>query len=151
MKITEALIAEHRIYLSVFEQIERVLPSLATPAELSTMAGIVEGLLQSHAARETNLAYLALDHALAEKGQLDRMHQDHAELDDRLRKIYSAPSCAQGRRLLQAALAGTREHFRHEERVVFPMMERVLKAETLIDLGRPWTERGGESLLAVKA
>ncbi len=151
MKITDALIAEHRIYLTVFEQIERVLPSLTTPAELRTMAAIVEGVLSGHAARETNLAYLALDHVLADKEQLDRMHQEHTEIDSRLHKVASANTCAEGRRLLQAALASSREHFRLEERVIFPLLERVLKLETLVDLGKPWTERNLEALLPAKA
>ena len=45
MKITEAMVAEHSIFLSVFDQIERVLPSLTTPAEVRMLANIVEGLL----------------------------------------------------------------------------------------------------------
>src|ERR1039458_839528 len=68
MKITEALVAEHKIFLSVFDQIVRALPSFTTPAEVSTMARIVEGLLAGHAETETNLAYLALDHVLADNG-----------------------------------------------------------------------------------
>ena len=70
MKITQALVAEHTIFLSVFDQIERVLPSLATPIEVRTMASIVERLLEDHAKTETNLAYLALDHVLEHNGEL---------------------------------------------------------------------------------
>ena len=108
MKITEALVAEHNTFLLVFDQIERVLPSLATSPELRTMASIVEGLLESHAKTETNLAYLALDHVLAHNGELKRMHQDHHEIDDRLRKVHTAKTCAEARRLLTApAPSGT--------------------------------------------
>ena len=141
MRITEALIAEHTIFLNVFDQIERVLPSLATPAEVQTMASIVEGLLEGHAKTETNLAYLALDHVMENKGELKRMHQDHDEIDDRLRKVHSASSCAQARRLLKSAIAASREHFRAEERSVFPLLERTLQEETLTELGRDWMQR----------
>jgi hemerythrin-like domain-containing protein len=141
MKITEALVAEHTIFLNVFDQIERVLPSLATPAEVQTMASIVEGLLEGHARTETDLAYLALDHVIEHNGELKRMHQDHAEIDDRLRKVHSASSCAQARRLLKSAIAASREHFRAEERSVFPLLERTLQAETLTELGRDWLQR----------
>ena len=65
MKITEALVAEHTIFLTVFDHIERVLPSLTTQTEISTMASMVEGLLESHVKTETEMAYLVLDHALA--------------------------------------------------------------------------------------
>jgi hemerythrin-like domain-containing protein len=141
MKITEALVAEHTIFLSVFDQIERVLPSLTTPAEVRTMASIVEGLLEGHAKTETNLAYLALDHVLADNGELQRMHQDHHEIDDRLRKVHTANTCAEARRLLKLVLVTTREHFCGEERNVFPLLEKVLQPETLADLGQSWLQR----------
>ena len=141
MKITEALVAEHTIFLTVFDQIERVLPSLTTPAEVRTMASIVEGLLEGHAKTETNLAYLALDHVLADNGELQRMHQDHHEIDDRLRKVHTANTCAEARRLLKLAIVATREHFRGEERSVFPLLEKVLQPETLADLGQTWLQR----------
>ena len=144
MKITEFLTAEHTIFLGVMDQIERVLPSLATPAEVRTMASIVEGMLEGHAARESNLAYLALDHVLAEKGNLERMHQDHHEIDNRLKKVHVANTCAEARRLLQAALRASREHFHLEEKLVFPMMERLLQPETLAALGRSWITRSPE-------
>jgi hemerythrin-like domain-containing protein len=141
MKITEALVAEHTIFLNVFGQIERVLPSLVTPAEVQTMAGIVEGLLQGHAKTETDLAYLALDHVMEQNGELKRMHQDHHEIDDRLRKVHSAKTCAEARRLLKSAILASREHFRAEERSVFPLLEKALQEETLSELGKNWMQR----------
>jgi hemerythrin-like domain-containing protein len=141
MKITEALVAEHIIFLNVFDQIERVLPSLATPAEVRTMARIVEGLLEAHAKTETNLAYLALDHVVEDNGELKSMHQDHHEIDDRLTKVRSASTCAQARRLLKSAITASREHFRAEERSVFPLLERTLQEETLTELTKKWMQR----------
>ena len=141
MTITEALIAEHTTFLVVFDHIERVLPSLATQTEVSTMASIVEGLLESHAKTETNMAYLALDHVLANNGELKRMHQDHQEIDERLRRVHRASTCAEARRLLKAALLASREHFQLEERSLFPLLEKVLQRETLLELGRTWLQR----------
>jgi len=141
MKLTEALVTEHTIFLSVFDQIERALPSLSTPAEIDTMARIVEGLLQAHAKTETDLAYLALDHMLEHNGELTHMHQEHHEIDDRLRKVHTAKTCAEARRLLKAALTTSREHFRGEELNVFPLLEKWLKPETLLELGRSWLRR----------
>jgi hemerythrin-like domain-containing protein len=141
MKITEALVAEHNTFLTVFDHIERVLPSLATQTEVSTMASIVEGLLESHAKTETNMAYLALDHVLAQNGELTQMHQDHREIDDRLRNVRTANTCAEARRLLKAALLASREHFQLEERDVFPLIEKVVQKETLLELGQSWLQR----------
>ena len=141
MKITEALVAEHTIFLGVFDQIERALPSLTTPVEVMTMARIVEGLLEGHAKTETDLAYLALDHVQQHNGELSHMYQDHEEIDDRLRQVQKANTCAQARRLLKSAIAASREHFRAEERSVFPLLERVLQEETLAELGQDWLRR----------
>jgi hemerythrin-like domain-containing protein len=141
MKITEALVAEHTIFRGVFDQIEQALPGLSTPVEVTTMAHIVEGLLEDHAKRETELAYLALDHLLEHNGELKRMHQDHQEIDDRLRKVHSATTCAEARRLLKEAIAASREHFRVEELSVFPLLEKSLREETLSELGRAWMSR----------
>ncbi len=141
MRITEALIAEHTIFLGVFEQIERALPSLATPAEVATMASIVEGLLRGHAQAETDLAYLALDHVLENDGALNRMHQDHHEIDDRLRRVHAARTCAEARRLLKAAIVASRDHFQGEEHHVFPFLEKTLQEETLTELGQAWMQR----------
>jgi hemerythrin-like domain-containing protein len=141
MKITEALVAEHTTFLTVFDQIERVLPSLATQTEVSTMASMVEGLLESHAKTETNMAYLALDHVLEQNGELKRMHQDHREIDDRLRMVHTAKTCAVARKLLKSALLASREHFQLEERSVFPFIEKVLQQDTLAELGQSWLQR----------
>lgn len=145
MKITEALMAEHTIFLTVFDQIEKVLPSLSTPTEIRTMAHLVEGLLVEHAGTESDLAYLALDHALAHKGHLDRMHQDHHEIDGQFRKVHSAGTCSEGRRLLKGALSAAREHFRVEEKGVFPLLEKTLHPATLKELGQVWLKRNAEA------
>ncbi len=138
MKITDALVAEHAIFLGIFDEIERLLPSLATPAEVRTMAAMIERLLESHAAHESNLAYIALDHVLAHNGELDRMHHEHAEVDSRLKKVQQSATCAEARSLLKASIAAAREHFRLEQNDVFPLLEKSLELETLQQLGRTW-------------
>src|SRR5512137_1660877 len=47
--ITRALIAEHRMFGVVFEQIEKLLPGLDRLEEVRRAARMVEGLLLSHA------------------------------------------------------------------------------------------------------
>ena len=69
------------------------------------------------------------------------MHQDHHEIEGSLKAVQTAGTCAQARRLLKAALAASREHFQGEERHVFPLLERILKPETLTQLGDVWLQR----------
>ena len=79
MKITEAIAMEHVILSSVFDEVERALPRLESAAEVARMASILERLLEIHEAGEVTFAFLPLDHALYQQGQLDRMHHDRRE------------------------------------------------------------------------
>jgi hypothetical protein len=140
MKITEAIAVEHATLLRVFDQIERVLPGLRSAAEVGTLATILEGLLRTHAQLEVDLAFVALHHALHHKWRLATLHQDHREMDERLRRVHQAATCGGARRLLQAAMLTSREHFRHEERNLFPAVARVLGLGVLAALGEAFKE-----------
>ena len=141
MKITEVLVTEHRIFVRVFDQIERALPHVTALAEVRTFASIVEALLTDHAGAETDLAYLAFDHILQDKGQLGRLHQDHQEIDASLRQVQTAGDCAEACRLLETALRASREHFVFEEQSVFPLLERAIQQGTLTELADTWALR----------
>lgn len=138
--ITQALVMEHVVYREVFDQIEQLLAGTRSASEVKLLASVAEGLLDGHGETETNLAYAALDHALADRGALDRLHQDHQEIDDRFERLHHVTDAAEARRLLKAALAVTRAHFRCEEETVFPMLERTLQPDALWRLGRKWME-----------
>lgn len=85
---------------------ERILPGLGSAAEAGRLATIVEKLLGTHAELETNFAFVALDHALHDEGHLATLHQEHQELDDRLRRVREATNCEEACRLLRAGLRG---------------------------------------------
>ncbi|MCU0782637.1 MAG: hemerythrin domain-containing protein [Verrucomicrobia bacterium] len=136
--ITKALVMEHAVFCAVFDQIERVCPRMGTAQEVKLLAAVVEGLLNGHAETEKNLAYSALDHVLKDDDRLNRLHQDHHEIDEHFHCVQRVNDPAEAQRLLRKALAATREHFRREEQIVFPFLERVLQAETLAALGETW-------------
>jgi hypothetical protein len=77
-----------------------------------------------------------LDHALADRQALNRLYEDHQEIDGHFKRIHRAADAAEAQRLLKKALAATREHFRREEENVFPMLEQTLQPDTLLALGR---------------
>ena len=135
MKITEAIALEHATLLRVFDQVERVLPRLRSAAEVGTLATILEGLLRTHVELEVDLAFVALDHTLHHKRRLATLHQDHQEIDERLHQVRQAATCEEARRLLQAAMDTSREHFRYEERNLLPAVERALGLGVLTVLG----------------
>ncbi|HTX65536.1 MAG TPA: hemerythrin domain-containing protein [Opitutaceae bacterium] len=141
MTITEVLVTEHRTFERVFAEIERALGRATTLGEVQNLARLVEALLTDHGAAEAELAYLAVDHVLQDRGQLDRLHQDHHEIDASLRAVQSAGGAAEARRLLAAALQTSRQHMLLEERAIFPVLERALQPVTLVELAAAWTER----------
>ena len=63
---------------------------------------------------------------------------DWLEIDGNLARVKKATQVNKARELLLAAVAYSRRHFDKEERVVFPMAERVLKNKTLTALGQTW-------------
>jgi hypothetical protein len=132
------LVAEHRVFLSIFDEIERALPGVTTVDEVGLLCRLVERSLQSHGAMEIDLAYIALDHILNEHRQLTRLYHDHHELDGLLQEVTTIRDLPKARLRLKAALDACRAHFDEEERVMFPLIEKALQRETLLVLGKVW-------------
>jgi iron-sulfur cluster repair protein YtfE (RIC family) len=130
--------AEHQMFGVVFEQVEKLLPSLDQLEEVRRAARMVEGLLLSHAKVEEDLLMLAQDHVLGEQRRYDRCRKEHQEIDSRLTRVRSTRNIARARTLLREAMAASRRHFQHEERKVFPLIENGMKPETLTKLGTVW-------------
>jgi hemerythrin-like domain-containing protein len=141
MKITEALFAEHQVFHSMFDHIEATVPRLQTLAEVKALAALMEGLLKAHSDTEDELFLGPLDHCFEQMGQRESFMQDHQEMDDTLRRVRQAKRLLAARALLLAAVARSRCHFDQEERIVFPLAERVLKTKTLTSLGQLWMEQ----------
>jgi hemerythrin-like domain-containing protein len=143
--ITSFLTTEHAVFCGLFDEIERLLPGVRTVAEVRLFSRLVEGVLTRHADVEQNLAYAALDQALAEKGELKQLYQDHEEIDASLHHATLAADFAEAVRFLRAGLKTSREHFRREEESVFPLFEKLFDPATLEALGAG--ESGGASSL----
>ncbi len=141
MKITEALLAEHLVFHNMFDHIEARVPYLKTLDEVKSLAGLMESLLRDHSDTEDELFIGPLEHCFEQIGQRDAFLEEHQEIDDSLKNVQRARHLKQARELLLAAVTYSRKHFDKEERIVFPLAERVLKSETLTTLGQAWTEQ----------
>jgi hemerythrin-like domain-containing protein len=141
MKITDALLAEHMVFHNLFDHVEARVPRLKTLAEIKALAALTESVLESHSRTEDNLFIEPLEHCFEQIGQRETFHQEHHLIDDWLRKVQKAKTAAQARRYMLTAVAACRKHFDKEERIVFPMAERVLKARTLTALALTWMEQ----------
>jgi hemerythrin-like domain-containing protein len=138
MKITEALFAEHLVFHSMFDQIEARTPSLQTVGEVKALASLMEAMLKGHSDTEDELFLGPLEHCFEQIGQRDSFLEEHQEVNDGLRLVQTATRVKQAQSLLLAAVAHSRRHFEREERIVFPLAERVLKSATLSELGKNW-------------
>jgi hemerythrin-like domain-containing protein len=141
MKITDALMAEHVVFHNLFDHLERTAPGLKTAAEVRSLSRLLESLLQAHSTVEEELLVEPLDHCLEQLGQRDTFHEEHEEIDDRLKQAQNARNLRQARQHLLAAVEASRKHFDKEERIVFPMAEKLLKTRTLTELWSAWTEQ----------
>lgn len=141
MKITEALIAEHGVFHGLFDYIERTTPGLKTLAEVKAVAGVLNATLDPHSRIEEELFIEPLDHCMDQMGQTGSFHDEHAQIEATLKQIQETKSARTARRLLLDTVQACRHHFDKEERIVFPMGERLLKAKTLNALGSEWQKR----------
>jgi len=141
MKITEALIAEHQVFHSLFDHIELVSPKLKTLAEIKSVAAVMETMLKSHSETEDELLLAPLEHCIEQMGQADTFHEEHKEIDRNLKQVQRAKGVAEARKLLIAAVLSSRSHFNKEERILFPMANKVMSNITLQNLGNAWERR----------
>jgi hemerythrin-like domain-containing protein len=141
MKITEALLTEHLVFHSLFDHIEETVADLKTVSEIKALATLLERLLKAHSEVEDELFLGPLEHCFEQIGQRDCFLEEHEEMDVSLRLVQGATRLKQAQGLMLSAVAHSRRHFDREERIVFPMAERVLKAKTLTELGRTWLEQ----------
>jgi hemerythrin-like domain-containing protein len=140
MKITEALLAEHLVFHNMFDHIEATASRLKTVGEVKSVAALLESMLRDHSDTEDELFLGPLDHCFEQMGQRDGFIEEHQEIDANLERVQKATQVGKARELLLAAVAYSRRHFDREERIVFPLAERVLKVKTLTDLGRTWMD-----------
>ena len=146
MKITEILMAEHAVFHNLFDHIEAVVPRLKTLAEVKVLAAVVERVHEPHSQTEDDLFIEPLEHCFDQMGQKETFHAEHERIDATLAKVHKARTVKDAKKVLLGAIAACRKHFDKEERIVFPMAERVLKMKTLTELGRQWMlQRGAKS------
>jgi hemerythrin-like domain-containing protein len=141
MKITEALFAEHQVFHNMFDYVERNVTRARTLTEVKLMAALMEAMLEAHSRTEDELFIGPLEHCFEQIGHRETFHQEHEEIEGNLKLAQKTKQLKQARRMVLAAVIVSRKHFDKEERIIFPMAERVLSAKTLTELGLTWSER----------
>ena len=146
MKITDILRAEHTVFHHLFDHIETRAPRLRTLAEVKSLALLVDKVMSPHSQTEDELFIEPLEHCFEQIGHRETFHQEHELIEATLVKVRKARTLKDGKQLLLGVIGACRKHFEKEERIVFPLAERVLKAKTLTDLGEEWRKRRAPAL-----
>jgi hemerythrin-like domain-containing protein len=146
MKITEILMAEHAVFHNLFDHVEATVPKTRTLAEVKSLAAIITKLTAPHSHTEDELFIEPLEHCFDQLGQKDTFHHEHELIDATLDKVQNAKDLKTAKKLLVGAVTALRNHFDKEERVVFPMAERILKVRTLTELGNQWLKQRDQKI-----
>ena len=146
MKITDVLRAEHTVFHHLFDHVETTTPRLKKLAEVRMLAALVDKVMSPHSQTEDELFIDPLEHCFEQIGHKETFHHEHEVIEATFARLRKSKSLKDAKRLLLGAVTASRKHFDKEERIVFPMAERVLKAKTLTDLGREWTHRRAAAL-----
>jgi hemerythrin-like domain-containing protein len=141
MKITDILRAEHTVFHHLFDHIEACAPRLKTLSEVRSLATLAEKVMAPHSKTEDDLFIEPLEHCFAQIGQSETFHHEHELIEQTFAKVHKVRDLATAKKLLLGAITASRKHFDKEERIVFPMAERILKTKTLTDLGSEWMKR----------
>jgi hemerythrin-like domain-containing protein len=141
MRITDILRAEHTVFHHLFDHIESTAPRLKTLAEIKSLAVLVDKVMAPHAKTEDELFIEPLEHCFEQIGQCDTFHDEHDVIEETLSKVSKARDLKTAKKLLVTVITASRRHFDKEERIVFPLAERVLKPDTLKALAGEWMRR----------
>ncbi len=136
--ITRALAAEHQMFRVILTDIRGVLANLSGLGEVKRLARLVEGLLRVHGDVEDDLALFSGHNRPGQERPDDRCRREHREIDSQLTRVHTAKTPAEAKRLLCGAMAASRRHFSHEERLFFPLLERMVQPDTLTAMGTAW-------------
>jgi hemerythrin-like domain-containing protein len=141
MRITDALLAEHMVFHSLFDRLEAQTPGLRTLGEVRALVDLIAAVMEAHGRVEDDLLMAPLDHCLSQIGQTDKIHDEHEAIDASLRSARNARRLDRAKRDLLRAVQLARQHFDREERLIFPLAEKQLSARTQAALGKRWEER----------
>jgi hemerythrin-like domain-containing protein len=144
MKITDILMAEHTVFHSLFDHVEATVPKAKTLAVVKALAVTVQTLTAPHSRTEDELFIKPLEHYFDQIGHQATFHDEHELIERALAGVLKTKDLKLAKKLLLGAVMASRRHFEKEERIVFPMAERVLKIKTLTELGKQWRSRRDE-------
>ena len=141
MKITDALLAEHVVFHNLFDHIEQTAPRLTSTGEICALADLLETMLVKHSKSEDELLMNYLDDSIEQLGQRETFHEEHELIEAHLNNVREETHLETCRKKLVDAVVGARKHFDKEERLIFPLAEKVISYHNIMKLGEQWLKQ----------
>jgi len=138
MKLTDGLLGEHALFYSLFARADALLSEPGSLEQLTATASLLRDAVVSHASLEETLLFAALAERGLSGGPLNVMRAEHEEIEAIATELPASKTADDARRGLRQLLSILREHFQREEKLLFPMSEKILGAEKLTELGARW-------------
>lgn len=148
MNIIDALLGEHAVLYSLFDQLEENAETATALEGLLRAAEPVVSALLAHARLEEELVFPALRQQLGPDGLIAIMSDEHQEIDSLLQAALRTDNLDDASADLIHALNLAREHFEKEEQVLFLDARDALAPTLCEDLGTQWAKLRGVSLTA---
>lgn len=138
MKITAALLGEHAVFYAQFTFLEENFEAITEQALLAAQAALLEAALASHANLEETLLFQELEPLIGSGGPLAMMRMEHDQIEENLARIPGSKTLGQVRQTLFQTIQIARNHFAKEEQILYPLAERSLGEDRLVELGEKW-------------
>jgi len=132
LKITESLKIEHQLLRNMMEAMRRWLNESVEPDKLRERAVMLEAALDIHSTREARQLFAPLSaHSDIARDLASMIERVHAEVSSLFKQV--ADPAHNPTELLWEILRLTDKHFTEEETGLFPLAEKLLPAERLVD------------------
>ena len=141
MKVTDAFLGEHGVFYAQFDHLERILPGEDRVETVRGMAALLAAALVPHAELENELLFDAMALSGEHPGPPAMMREEHAEIERLLEEAGEASDLDRAKAALGEAIRLSRIHFEKEERIAFPLAERVLDERALGERASDWAGR----------
>ena len=144
MNILHALLGEHGPLRHQLSALRKAAPQL-DDGQLRAAALSLAEAIETHAQLEDELLFVPLAASAAmPAGPVEAMRAEHQEIEALLGHLMalSGPAkAADPQRILLRLVETVRQHFSHEENVLFPLAASVLSGERLAELAVEWAKR----------
>lgn len=141
MRLTDALLGEHGVFYSIFDQIEIALEQANSDGEGRALMAGVGAAIASHAQIENDLLLNEMEKRMGPGGPVAVMRDEHERIEAGLQAIAGEQNLEQIRATATELFGLARQHFAKEEQVLFRIAHQQLGDEFLEAKALEWAER----------